>query len=53
MALRRTGDGIDLAWQTPVGGKAATNLASAIDSAGGLTLGIGRQDRILRLWLAP
>ena len=52
MALRRTEDGIDGAWQTPVGGKAATNLAS-VDFGGGITLGVSRDDGVLRIWLAP
>ena len=52
IALRRTEDGIDGAWQTPVGGKAATNLAS-VDLGGGITLGVGRDDGVLRIWLAP
>ena len=52
-ALRRTGEGIELAWRTPVGGKAVTNLAVAVDSDGGLILGVGRADGVLRLWLAP
>ncbi|RUA20804.1 MAG: hypothetical protein DSY79_09490 [Chloroflexi bacterium] len=52
MALRRTEDGIDGAWQPPVGGKAATNLAS-VDLGGGITLGVGRDDGVLRIWLAP
>ena len=51
-ALRRTEDGINEAWQTPVGGKAATNLASAV-LGGGITLGVGRDDEVLRIWLAP
>ena len=52
MALRRTEDRIDGAWQTPVGGKAATNLAS-VALGGGITLGVGRDDGVLRIWLAP
>ncbi|MDA1127137.1 MAG: hypothetical protein O2913_00345 [Chloroflexi bacterium] len=51
-ALRRTPDGIEPAWQTEVGGKAVTNLAASADSNGGLTLGVGRDDGVLRLWLA-
>jgi len=51
MALHRTEDRIDGAWQTPVGGKAATNLASG-DFGGGITLGVGRDDGVLRIWLA-
>jgi hypothetical protein len=50
--MRRTGEGIELAWQTPVGGKAATNLAS-VNLGGGITLGVGRDDGVLRIWLAP
>ena len=51
-ALRRTEGGVELAWQTPVGGKAVTNLAS-VDVGGGLALGVGREDGVLRVWLAP
>ena len=53
IALRRTGDGIEMAWQTELGGKAATNLAVAVDSDGGLAVGVGREDGVLRLWLGP
>ena len=52
MALRPTEDGIDGAWQTPVGGKAATNLAS-VDLGGGISLGGGQNDAVLRIWRAP
>ncbi|MED5589197.1 MAG: hypothetical protein VX581_10175 [Chloroflexota bacterium] len=52
MALRSTEDGIDGAWQTPVGGKAATKLAS-VDLGGGIPLGVGQNDAVLRIWLAP
>ena len=52
MALRSTEDGIDGAWQTPVGGKAATNLAS-VDLGGGIPLGVGQNDAVLRIWLGP
>jgi len=38
--------------QTPVGGKAATNLAS-VDLGGGISLGVGQNDAVLRIWLAP
>jgi hypothetical protein len=52
MALRRTKDGIENARETPVGGKAATNLA-AVNSAGRITIGAGRKDGVLRIWLTP
>ena len=51
-ALRRTAGGIDLAWRTPVGGRAVTNLA-AVDLGAGIALGVGREDGVLRIWLAP
>jgi len=51
-ALRRTGDGVVLAWQTPVGGKAVTNLA-AVNTGGGIALGVGREDGVLRIWPSP
>ncbi len=51
-ALRRTESGAELAWQTPVGGKAVTNLAS-VSLGGRITLGVGREDGVLRIWLAP
>ena len=53
IGLRRTGQGIKTAWRTPVGGKAVTTLATAVNPGGGLTLGVGREDGSLRLWLAP
>lgn len=52
MALRRTIDGIEKAWETPVGGKAATNLA-AVDQPAGSRLVVGREDGVLRIWLTP
>jgi len=51
-ALRRTADGVELAWQTPVGGKAVTNLG-AFNLEGRLTLGVGRDDGVLRVWPSP
>ncbi len=51
-ALRRTEDGAELAWQPPVGGKAVTNWAS-VNLGGGIAMGVGREDGVLRIWLAP
>ena len=51
-ALRRTESGVELAWRTPVGGKAVTNLAS-VSLGGWITLGVGREVGVLRIWLAP
>lgn len=51
-ALRRTRDGVELAWQTPVGGKAVTNLA-AVSTGSGIALGVGREDGVMRIWISP
>ena len=51
-ALRRTKDSVELAWQTPIGGKAVTNLA-AVNTGGGIALGVGREDGVLRIWASP
>ena len=51
-AMRRTQGGVELAWRTPVGGRAVTNLAS-VNLGGGIALGVGREDGVLRIWLAP
>ena len=51
-ALRRTADGVTLAWQTPVGGKAVTNLA-AVSLGGKIGVGVGRDDGVLRVWPSP
>lgn len=52
MALRRIIDCIEKAWETPVDGKAATNLA-AVDTVGRITISVGREDGVLRTWLTP
>ena len=52
VALRRTPDGGAVAWQATVGVKAVTNLAS-IESGAGMSLGVGRDDWVLRILLAP
>ena len=51
-ALRRTKSSVETAWQRPVGGKAATNLA-AVDFGDEIMLGVGREDGVLRIWLTP
>ena len=51
-ALRRTDDGVEIAWQTSVGGEAVTNLAS-VKIRGEIWMGVGRDDGVLRIWLAP
>ena len=51
-ALRRTADGAAVAWRTPVGGKAATNL-TAVAQNGNISIGVGRDDGVLRIWPSP
>ena len=51
VALRLTPDGVAVAWRATVGGKAVTNSAS-VESGAGISLGVGRDDGVLRIWLA-
>jgi hypothetical protein len=48
-AIRRTTDGADVAWTVPVGGRVGTNLAAVALPNGGLAVGVGRTDGILRM----
>jgi len=50
-SIRRTADGAEVAWTVPVGGRVSTNLAAVTRSDGGLEVGVGREDGVLRLWL--
>ncbi|CAN5121832.1 hypothetical protein BH24ACT19_BH24ACT19_04700 [soil metagenome] len=49
-AIRRAADGAEVAWELPVGGKLATNLASATDAGGHASVAVGREDGVLRIW---
>ncbi|MDP9355556.1 MAG: hypothetical protein M3R02_09810 [Chloroflexota bacterium] len=51
-AIRRIerGPGAVVAWDLPLGGVLATNMA-AVGLGGGMALGNGREDGVLRLWL--
>ncbi|MCH7712861.1 MAG: hypothetical protein IIC99_04465 [Chloroflexi bacterium] len=54
--IRRTQDassGAEVAWTLPIGGTAATNIAAATEKDGRITLGIGREDNVLRVWTPP
>ena len=54
--IRRTpddGNGAGVAWTTPIGGVAATNIAAATAEDGRLALGIGSEDSVLRVWTSP
>lgn len=48
--IRRIQGGAEVAWTMPIGGRAATNIAAAAPEYGGLALGIGREDNVLRVW---
>ena len=49
-AVRHTVDGAEEAWKVPVGGTLATNLASATNQGGRLSVAAGRTDGVLRIW---
>ena len=55
-AIRRTDAGADarsgaeVVWSLHVGGTLATNLASATDASGGVSVAAGRADGFLRVW---
>lgn len=50
-AIRRTNDGAQAVWTLSIGGRLSTNLAGVTLPDGGLLVGVGREDNILRLWL--
>jgi hypothetical protein len=49
--IRRTDNGAEVAWRVPVGGRVVTNLAAVELNDGRLSVGVGRQDGTLRIWL--
>jgi hypothetical protein len=50
-AIRRNIAGAETAWEIPIGGRLSTNLMGVALPNGDLSLGAGREDRVLRLWL--
>lgn len=50
-AIRRSDEGAETVWTLPLGGVLSTNLAGVSLLDGGLIVGVGREDNILRLWL--
>lgn len=50
--LRRSMAGVEVAWTLPVDGRVSTNLAAVPEADGRVSVGVGREDRVLRLWLA-
>jgi hypothetical protein len=49
-AIRRTADGAEVAWTVPVGGSVSSNLGAVTLNDGRLAIGIGRDDKTLRIW---
>lgn len=48
--VRHTAGGVEPAWDLPLGGTLSTNLATATDSEGRISLAAGRTDGVLRIW---
>jgi hypothetical protein len=51
IALRRTRTGAEEAWRLPLDGIVSSNLAGAPLPDGRITIGAGRSDNVLRIWL--
>ena len=51
-AIQRSDDGAAEIWRLPLGGRAATNLAAIALPGGGMVLGVGREDGVLRVWIS-
>jgi hypothetical protein len=49
--IGRNSSGASVEWTIPIGGRLSTNLSAVALADGGLAVGIGRQDGVLRLWL--
>jgi hypothetical protein len=50
-AIRHTAHGVVVAWTVSLDGRVKTNLAATALPDGSLTVGAGREDVVLRLWL--
>ncbi|MGB6420709.1 MAG: hypothetical protein WBF05_02605 [Anaerolineales bacterium] len=50
-SIRRTGDGAEAVWSVPIDGILTTNLAAVSFPDGGIAVGLGRSDGVLRVWL--
>lgn len=48
-AIRRTREGAEEVWKLPIGGTLTTNVASAADDEGRLSVAVGRTDGVLRI----
>ena len=51
--IRRTSEGAEGVWSLPVGGRISTNIGVVTDRDGGLSVAVGREDEVLRIWPAP
>lgn len=49
-AIRRTDDGVEEAWQIPIGERITTNIAAVVLSAGNIVLGLGSADGTVWIW---
>ena len=49
-AIRRTGDGAEVAWSVELGGTLSSNTAAVTLANGDIAVAAGRQDGILRIW---
>ncbi len=49
-AVRHTPEGVREAWKLPLGSTLATNVASATNGEGRLSVAAGRTDGVLRIW---
>ena len=43
--------GLNVAWEAPLGGRLSTNIAAVQLLGGGLALGVGTDQNLLRVWL--
>jgi hypothetical protein len=50
-AIERSESGAFVDWSLPAGGAVSSNLAAVTTPDGKIILGVGRQDRYLRIWL--
>ena len=51
-AIQHTPEGAQEMWRLPIGGLVSTNLSAIALPGGGMALGIGREDGVLRVWVS-
>ena len=52
IGVRRTVSGAEEAWSVETGGRVSTNIAAVETANGGMAIGVGRADEMLRIWQA-